>query len=171
MLRSWYHLRGWHIPCVCSLLDRRGDTYAGSRSGQAPHRGGIHMAETPSRAPDLAEALARKANDAEHLREFIDRTTFSGDQREAGGEHSAAAQHPADSADVTVQREVDYTIKGIVADEVTQVQQALQRQAEGRYGRCDDCGEAIAPERLAVRPQATLCITCQRRQEGTSRGR
>jgi RNA polymerase-binding transcription factor DksA len=129
------------------------------------------VAETPSRAPDLVEALARKASDAEHLRKFIDRTTFSGDQREAGGERSAVAQHPADSADVTVQRGVDYTIKGIVADEVSQVQQALQRQAEGRYGRCDDCGETIDPERLAVRPQATLCITCQRRQEGTSRGR
>jgi DnaK suppressor protein len=129
------------------------------------------VVETSSRAPDLAEALARKASEAEHLREFIDRTTFSGDQHEAAGERSAAAQHPADTADVAVQREVDYTIKSIVADEVSQVQQALLRQAEGRYGRCDDCSEAIDPERLAVRPQATLCIACQRRQEGASRGR
>jgi|SRR4051812_28146197 RNA polymerase-binding transcription factor DksA len=128
------------------------------------------MADTTSTGPDLAQALARKASEAEHLREFIDRTTFSGDQREAAGELSAVDQHPADSADITMQREVDYTIKGIVADEVSQVQQALRRQAEGRYGRCDDCGEAIDPERLAVRPQATLCIECQRRQEGVSRG-
>ncbi len=112
-----------------------------------------------------ADALAQKATEAEHLREFIDRTTFSGDQREAGGELSAVDQHPADVADVTMQREVDYTIKGIVEEEVHHIQQALKRQAEGRYGICDDCGQEIDPERLEVRPQATLCITCQRRVE------
>jgi RNA polymerase-binding transcription factor DksA len=117
------------------------------------------------------EALKQKANEAEHLREFIDRTTFAGDQRESGGELSAVDQHPADSADVTMQREVDYTIKGIVEDEVHQVQQAMKRQAEGRYGICDDCGQQIDPERLAVRPHATHCITCQRRLEGQPRGR
>jgi RNA polymerase-binding transcription factor DksA len=118
-----------------------------------------------------ADALARKVIEAEHLREFIDRTTFSGDQRESTGELSAVDQHPADIADVTMQREVDYTIKGIVADEVQQVQQAMRRQAEGRYGICDDCGEQIDPERLAVRPHATHCIACQRRIEEGPRGR
>ena len=118
-----------------------------------------------------AEALAQKASEAEQLRAFIDRTTFSGDQREAGGELSAVDQHPADVADVTMQREVDYTIKGIVEDEVQHIQQAMRRQAEGRYGICDDCNEQIDPERLAVRPQATLCIACQRQAEGAGRTR
>jgi len=127
------------------------------------------VAETSSTPSDPIDALTRKASEAERLREFIDRTTFAGDLREAAGELSAVDNHPADTADVTTQREVDYTIKGIVADEVSQVQQALRRRAEGRYGRCDDCGEAIDPERLAVRPQATLCIVCQRRRESGPR--
>ena len=118
-----------------------------------------------------ADTLAQKANEAEHLREFIDRTTFSGDQRETAGELSAVDQHPADVADITMQRQVDYTIKGIVEDEVHHIQQALQRQAEGRYGICDDCGQAIDPERLEVRPQSTLCIECQRRLEEGPRHR
>ena len=117
------------------------------------------------------DALAQRASEARQPREFIDRTTFAGDQREAGGERRAVDQHPADTADVTMQREVDYTIREIVEDEVHQVQAAQRRQAEGRYGICDDCGEPIDPERLAVRPQATLCITCQRRQEGELPGR
>ena len=129
------------------------------------------MAETTSQAPNPTEALTRKATEAERLRDFIDRTTFAGDHHEGARDLGAVHQHPADSADVTMQREVDYTIKGIVADEASQVQQALRRQAEGRYGRSDDCDEVIDPERLAVRPQATLCITCQRRREGGSRGR
>lgn len=119
----------------------------------------------PPKKLSPADALAQKANEAEHLREFIDRTTFSGDQRETAGELSAVDQHPADVADVVMQREVDYTIKGIVQDEVQHIQQALRRQAEGRYGICDDCGESIDPERLEVRPQATLCISCQRKVE------
>ena len=117
------------------------------------------------RGLDPAEALAQKASEAERLRDFIDRTTFAGDQREAADELSVVDQHPADVADVTMQREVDYTIKGIVEDEVHQVQQAMKRQAEGRYGVCADCEQPIDPERLAVRPHATLCINCQRRQE------
>jgi len=118
-----------------------------------------------------SEALAQKASEAEHLRDFIDRTTFSGDQRESAGELSAVDQHPADVADVTMQRQVDYTIKGIVEDEVHHIQQALRRQAEGRYGICEDCDQPIDPERLAVRPHATLCITCQRRLEEGPRAR
>jgi DnaK suppressor protein len=112
-----------------------------------------------------SEALAQKANEAQHLRDFIDRTTFNGDQRESAGELSAVDQHPADVADITMQREVDYTIKGIVEEEVHHIQQAMRRQAEGRYGICDHCEQPIDPERLAVRPQATSCIACQRRLE------
>jgi RNA polymerase-binding transcription factor DksA len=117
------------------------------------------------------DVLAQKASEAEHLRKFIDRTTFAGDQREAAGELSAVDQHPADSADVTMQRQVDYTIKGVVEDEAHQVRQALRRQAEGRYGICEECNQPIDPERLAVRPQATLCVSCQRRLEAGPRAR
>jgi len=121
--------------------------------------------------PDPTEALAQKASEAAQLRDFIDRTTFSGDQREAGGELSAIDQHPADTADQTIQREIDYTIKGIVEDEAQQVEAAMRRQAEGRYGTCEACGQEIDPDRLAVRPQATLCITCQREREEGPRSR
>jgi RNA polymerase-binding protein DksA len=121
------------------------------------------MADDQSASRD---ALAKKAQDAERLREFIDRTTFAGDQREAADELSVVDQHPADVADITMQREVDYTIKGIVEEEVEQVQQAIQRQQEGRYGICADCDQPIAKERLEARPQATLCIDCQRKREG-----
>jgi RNA polymerase-binding transcription factor DksA len=129
------------------------------------------VADNSRQVSNPTEALTRKANESERLRNFIDRTTFAGDLHEVAAERGVAHQHPADTADVTMQREVDYTIKGIVADEVNQVQQALRRQAEGRYGLCDDCNEAIDPERLAVRPQATLCIICQRRREGGPYGR
>ena len=41
---------------------------------------------------------------------------------------------------------------------------ALARLAAGTYGRCESCGEPIAPERLAARPAATTCIRCASRR-------
>jgi DnaK suppressor protein len=46
-----------------------------------------------------------------------------------------------------------------------QIDRAMQRVAEGRYGTCEDCERAISPERLSARPEATRCIDCQRRHE------
>lgn len=44
--------------------------------------------------------------------------------------------------------------------EIRQIQAALQRIAEGTYGVCANCGEAIDPRRLAALPTATRCIAC-----------
>ncbi len=121
------------------------------------------MTENPGSTDD---PLAQKAQEVERLREFVDSTTFAGDQRDVAGELSAVDQHPADIADMTIQREVDYTIKGIVEEEEHQVQEAIQRRAEGRYGICEECGEPIPRERLEARPHATLCVDCQKKREG-----
>ncbi|GHB50107.1 hypothetical protein GCM10010347_19510 [Streptomyces cirratus] len=37
---------------------------------------------------------------------------------------------------------------------------ALERLDQGRYGRCEGCGGTIPPERLEVRPAATTCVRC-----------
>ena len=34
------------------------------------------------------------------------------------------------------------------------------RLAEGRYGQCERCGEAIEPARLAALPAAEYCLRC-----------
>ncbi|MDW4574003.1 TraR/DksA C4-type zinc finger protein [Microbacterium sp. M3] len=44
---------------------------------------------------------------------------------------------------------------------VEQITAALNRIAEGTYGRCTRCGEQIAPARLEVLPSAAACIECQ----------
>lgn len=38
------------------------------------------------------------------------------------------------------------------------VARALAKLDEGSYGRCDVCGEAIAPERLEARPWSVRCV-------------
>ena len=43
---------------------------------------------------------------------------------------------------------------------------ALRRLDEGRYGTCAGCGDAISTERLRLRPWATTCTRCVRRDRG-----
>jgi DnaK suppressor protein len=40
------------------------------------------------------------------------------------------------------------------------VVRAQEKLAEGTYGRCDVCDDAIAEDRLEAMPWATLCIRC-----------
>ena len=40
------------------------------------------------------------------------------------------------------------------------VEQALARIESGSYGECARCGDEIAEARLAVRPEAPLCVAC-----------
>lgn len=37
---------------------------------------------------------------------------------------------------------------------------AFARMAEGEYGFCSECGEEIAPRRLALDPAVATCIAC-----------
>lgn len=44
---------------------------------------------------------------------------------------------------------------------VEQISAALNRIADGTYGRCTRCGTQIAPARLEALPHAAACIDCQ----------
>ena len=112
------------------------------------------------------EALRRRAEEAEHILEFVDRTSLGGTEEDVTGELSTADQHPADTSDITFQRELDLTVRGIAEARKHQVEEALARQRDGTYGICEECGRAIDPERLRARPESTLCIECARQHEG-----
>ena len=40
------------------------------------------------------------------------------------------------------------------------IEEALERLAKGEWGYCLECGDAIAPERLAFDPAIGTCIRC-----------
>ncbi|HET8581324.1 MAG TPA: TraR/DksA C4-type zinc finger protein [Candidatus Paceibacterota bacterium] len=41
-----------------------------------------------------------------------------------------------------------------------EVDAALAKIADGTYGTCENCGKAIAPERLEANPAAATCTEC-----------
>lgn len=83
-----------------------------------------------------------------------------------------AAAEVADLKDLTAER-----TRGDVAQaeeerdvgELAQVDAALARLDEGRYGECLGCGEPIPFARLFVQPAAPRCASCQAVQERRGR--
>ena len=73
--------------------------------------------------------------------------------------------HIAETATVTVDREIDYTLEEHSEHVLSEIEGALKRIDEGTYGTCVNCGNPIAEERLAAIPWATYCIDCKRLQE------
>jgi RNA polymerase-binding transcription factor DksA len=56
-------------------------------------------------------------------------------------------------------------IKDELSKKAVQIKKALQRINKGKYGICEDCGKMIDTDRLAIFPEATLCISCEKKRE------
>jgi RNA polymerase-binding transcription factor DksA len=80
-------------------------------------------------------------------------------------------QHPADEGTETHEQELDETTELMLEAEAENVELALQRLAQGKYGICIDCGKEIPRERLEAIPEAVRCIEDQARYEATLRAR
>jgi RNA polymerase-binding transcription factor DksA len=54
--------------------------------------------------------------------------------------------------------------------EIREINAALDRIADGTYGRCIHCGRVIDIDRLAVLPETALCVRCAGALERTRAG-
>ena len=60
-----------------------------------------------------------------------------------------------------IEREKNVALVAQLEGRLARGQAALRSIDKGRYGICERCGIEIPTERLEVRPDATLCLTCQ----------
>ncbi len=77
------------------------------------------------------------------------------------GEFERYGQHPSELASDTLEREVELSIERDLAAQIDDVDDALHRLDEGRYGLCEVCGQPIGADRLVVIPAARRCVTDQ----------
>jgi len=61
---------------------------------------------------------------------------------------------------------IDYLRKHKVMVEIPEIEQAITRMDEDRYGICEDCGSDISLQRLTVRPETRFCAKCLSGKEG-----
>ena len=109
---------------------------------------------------DAALADLRASLEAEkaHLRQQLTDLGFG-----PGG--SLAYDHNfADSSQVTAERAEAEALAKSLTDTLAEVEDALSKFAAGTYGRCERCGDEIAPARLEAKPAARLCIDCAARR-------
>ncbi|MGI8794380.1 MAG: TraR/DksA family transcriptional regulator [Acidimicrobiales bacterium] len=69
-------------------------------------------------------------------------------------------QNFADSSQVTAERGEAEALATTLKEQIEEVEIALHRIDEGKYGICDTCGEAINEARLEAMPAAHQCVDC-----------
>lgn len=87
---------------------------------------------------------------------------------EDASEESPYDQHMAETAAVTLDREIDLSLEENALATIAQIDRALGKMENGTYGVCDRCGKDIGEDRIKVAPFATLCIDCKRSEERKS---
>jgi len=66
----------------------------------------------------------------------------------------------ADTSQVTAERGEAEALAGQLREALAEVEAAIERLEKGTYGRCERCGQQIAPARLEAKPAARRCISC-----------
>lgn len=73
--------------------------------------------------------------------------------------------HLAETATVTLDREIDYTLEENSTRMLEAIDAALGRIETGTFGKCTNCDREITEARLEAYPWASLCIDCKREAE------
>jgi DnaK suppressor protein len=84
---------------------------------------------------------------------------------DAAGDQSTVPLHPADVATDLQQQDMSLLFMENENVQLQDIEEALERLREDRFGLCEECDREIADERLRAIPYAPLCVECQRRQE------
>jgi RNA polymerase-binding transcription factor DksA len=82
---------------------------------------------------------------------------------EASGSLSNAPLHPADLGTDNYEQEFTFSLLQTQEQTLTEIAEALERIKQGTFGRCEECGDAIARARLQALPFARHCVACARK--------
>jgi RNA polymerase-binding transcription factor DksA len=88
----------------------------------------------------------------------------SPEEWDAGGDNTPFSES-GDASRAVGERESDRLAASRLAEEVVNLQGALERIRVGAYGRCVECGRAVAPPRLEALPETSFCFSCETRHE------
>jgi len=76
-----------------------------------------------------------------------------------------------EEATETLELEKRLALEQGMKEQLAKIEHALHKFEEGTYGLCDDCGQAIDPERLEALPYAALCLSCKAKQAKNAKGK
>ena len=110
------------------------------------------------------EALARRvSSDAS----AVDEGAFAPSGGQTGGELSDAPTHLGDRGSEEYMTEMNELFLENEQHIVTEARAALERIDAGTFGRCENCDQEIAKERLNALPYTRRCVQCARKTDLT----
>lgn len=97
--------------------------------------------------------------------------TFNNTQQGADGNLSAYSFHMADQGTDAMEREKAFLFASQEGRFLWHLDEALRRlyRSPETFGKCHNCGNDIAYERLDALPHARFCIDCKQREEDAKR--
>jgi len=75
---------------------------------------------------------------------------------------TADDEHDPDGSTIAFERQQVVALLDSARSALAAVDDALERVADGTYGRCGRCGGPIGDERLEAVPGTRMCIACAR---------
>ena len=98
--------------------------------------------------------------------------TFGPNGEANEGDTSAYSFHMADQGTDAMEREKAFLFASKEGRFLWHIDMALRRlyKAPETFGKCHQCGEEIAFERLDALPNARYCIACKQREEDSKKG-
>lgn len=115
----------------------------------------------------VASSSLRRLPGLEARRTAVTRLMQSLERQSLGVGHAdgVGASEDLESASSVQGRDAATMLSEVLSGNQLQIDRAMRRFSDGRYGICEDCERAIPRERLSAWPEATRCIDCQRRRE------
>lgn len=119
------------------------------------------MLNAPALDPLGEEDLAAYTSVLEEVRlELESRAALVRDGADVPTGGISFGQRDGGGNSIAIQRFEDVAIHGQAVQQLTDVDLAIERLAEGTFGICPGCGRQIAIDRLNVLPWAATCVAC-----------
>jgi len=99
--------------------------------------------------------------------EQLKSTARPADERREGSPFGKREEEATESFEL----EKRLTLEKRIREQLAEVEHALQKFEDGTYGKCDNCGQPIPPDRLEALPQANLCLKCKSLQTKNAKGK
>lgn len=97
----------------------------------------------------------------EHWRRLHDERRFRVEQLDALDRESPSSDPHAS---------VNEALRMAAAKTLREIDAALERMTEGRYGLCVTCSQALPDDRLTLLPMAALCMSCHYNEQNRRTG-
>jgi RNA polymerase-binding protein DksA len=111
------------------------------------------------------KSISKKKEEIIEEIKHISEDTLKKSQKEASGDISGYTYHMADVATDTYDREFSLGLASNERQLIYELDDALKKIEEGKYGICEECKGLIPKTRLKALPYARLCLKCQQAKE------